>query len=213
LGKSDSPYDVGAMGGGAPVVMSTLSDANAFLTMLPVTIVRAPADVVRAVLKLLVPQPHGSSIGAALDDPSRRLDNAVSARPSFAQPKCLADDAAEKFDEPSRNLGADTVEPVAQAIGSPIAERSDIVLLDRQAPPAFGQTRAEQRHDEPAGDGRVERILKGHGIDRARLGQQWVAMLDGVMSRIQGMVGHLHELLDRVAYRLDAALHRGEHSD
>jgi hypothetical protein len=86
LRESDPPYDMGAVGGIATVVVPPLSDANALLAVLPVTVVCASADVVRAVLKLLVPQPHESPVGAVFDDAPRRLDNVVSARPAFAQP-------------------------------------------------------------------------------------------------------------------------------
>jgi hypothetical protein len=71
LGESDPPYDVGVVGGVATVVVPALSDANALLTMLPVIVVSASADVVRAVLKLLVPQPHESPVSAVFDDTSR----------------------------------------------------------------------------------------------------------------------------------------------
>jgi hypothetical protein len=71
LGESDSPYDMSVVDGIATGVVPALSEANALLTMLPVIVVSASADVVRAVLKFLVPQPHESPAGAVFDDASR----------------------------------------------------------------------------------------------------------------------------------------------
>ena len=73
------------VGGVSAVVVTTLSDPNPFLTVLPVILMRASTDVVRSILELLVPQPHGGPVGAASYDPSRWLDDVVGARPAFAQ--------------------------------------------------------------------------------------------------------------------------------
>jgi hypothetical protein len=71
LRESDPPYDVGIVGGAATVIVPALSDTYALLTVLPVIVVSASADVVCTVLKLLVPQPHGSPVGAVFDDAPR----------------------------------------------------------------------------------------------------------------------------------------------
>jgi len=86
LGESNSPDNVRVVDGIPALATPALRYPNALLSMLPMVFVRAPADVVRSVLKFLVTQPHDGPISSGLDDTSRRLDDVVSARPTFAQP-------------------------------------------------------------------------------------------------------------------------------
>jgi hypothetical protein len=86
LSESDPPSDMRVMVGVPASAVPALRYPNALLSMLPVVLVRTPADVVRSILKFLVSQPHDGPVGSILDDTSRRLDDAVSARSTFAQP-------------------------------------------------------------------------------------------------------------------------------
>jgi hypothetical protein len=130
LCKGEATYDVCLVRGIAPVGCAALCDANAPLAMLPMILVRVSTDGVRSVLELFVTEPYEGSIASALNHATWMLYDFVCARPSFAQPECLTNDATEKLQKPSRHLRAYVAQPVTQAIGDAITEDADVVLFD-----------------------------------------------------------------------------------
>jgi hypothetical protein len=104
LCKGEATYDMRLVRGIVPVRCAALRDANAPLAMLPMILVRVSPDGVCSVLELFVPEPYEGSIGAVLNHAPWRLDDFVCARPSFAHPERLTDDATKKLEKPSRHL-------------------------------------------------------------------------------------------------------------
>jgi hypothetical protein len=130
LRKGETPHDMRLVEGIPPVDCAALCDANAPLTILPMTLVWVAADGVCAVLEFFVTEPYEGSIASGLNHAPWRLDDFVCTGPSFAQPKCLTDDATEKLEKPSRNFRAHVAQPVAQSIGDAITEDAGVVLFD-----------------------------------------------------------------------------------
>jgi hypothetical protein len=130
LCKSEATYDMRLVHSIAPVGRAALRNSDAPLAMLPMILVRVPTDGVRAVLELFVPEPYLGSVASALKHATWRLHDFVCACPSFAQPECLTNDAAEKSEEPSRHLRAHVAQPVAQAVGDAITEDAQVLLFD-----------------------------------------------------------------------------------